>query len=177
MEFLTDLGGMIASGGGAGGILGLVGGITGAITKAWQRKMELAHQLKEWAHELKLIELQNQRAREEDEHEIREANVTGSWGALTASMESIQPIDPGSHPMVAAIRALFRPFLTVLLLVMAGWMFYLVVTVPEIRAAFPDPLFIDLVRYIVFSVVFTAATAAVWWFADRALTPPQYKNR
>lgn len=35
----------------------------------------------------------------------------------------------------------------------------------------------DLLRYIVYSVVFTACTAGMWWFADRALAPPGLKNR
>lgn len=175
MEFLNELMGGVATAG-AGGVLGLFGGIAGAVAKVIQKKQEMAHQERQWAHELELQRLEQERSREEDEHELRIANNAGSWGALTTS---IQAFDPGSggSPTVNAIRSLFRPFLTVLLLAMAGWMFYLVVTVPAVRSAFPDELYRELVRYIVFSVVFTAATAAVWWFADRALTPPEYKNR
>lgn len=165
-----------AAGAAGGGLLGLFGGITGAVAKIIQKKQEMAHQVKQWAHEVALQKLQIERDREEDEHELRLANNAGSWGALTASMAAPAQHAP-SYKWVAAVRSLFRPVLTLTLLAMAAWMFYLVVTEPAIRAAFPDDLFRDLVRYIVFSVVFTAATAAVWWFADRALTPPEYKNR
>ena len=75
-----------------------------------------------------------------------------------------------------AVRALFRPALTVLLWAIGAWVFYLVV-----GGALIDWLkavdIADLIRYMVFSVFFSASTATVWLFSDHALTPPAMKNR
>jgi len=42
---------------------------------------------------------------------------------------------------------------------------------------FSDGQLANMTRYIVYSMVFSAATATVWWFGDRALTPPNMKAR
>ena len=34
----------------------------------------------------------------------------------------------------------------------------------------------ELLRYIVYSVVFAWSTAVLWWFGDRAMTPPGFRN-
>jgi len=36
---------------------------------------------------------------------------------------------------------------------------------------------VEIMTYIIYSVVFSCSTAIVWWFGDRALTPPGMKSR
>ena len=46
-----------------------------------------------------------------------------------------------------------------------------------LTAVLPPEAAAGLLRYIVFSVVFSFSTAVAWWFGDRALTPPGAKHR
>lgn len=162
MEILgTILGtaGTVAS----GGILGLFGGIVGGIFKFFKARQEHQFKRDEWAHELALQELENARSREEDEHELAIVAQEGSWGSLKTSLERQASVGE-SYRWVNAIKDLFRPFLTAGLFVMTWFIFV-------------DTIDLELRKYIIYSVVFTASTAGMWWFADRALAPPGTKNR
>ena len=99
----------------------------------------------------------------------------GSWGGLSVSLKAERSVK-NVHTWVNDIRGLFRPFLTVLLWVLAGLVFYQVIKgflVDWIGKA--DTL--ELIRYMVYSVFFCASSATMLWFGDRALTPQGLKNR
>ena len=72
--------------------------------------------------------------------------VTGEFTPPTNPLTSA-----ASFPLVHAAEGVLREVLT-----------------PQDMAA--------LIRYMVFSVFFCASTPTVWWFGDRALTPPSMKN-
>ena len=146
----------------SGGILGLVGSGLGAISTFFQKRQEHTFQKDSWQHEKDLLELQLKRSSAEWEAQERIVQQEGSWSALGESM-SVQT-EGDSYRWVNAVKSLFRPVLTTGLFIMT-WFIY---------GSTADPA---LLKYIVYSVVFTACTAGTWWFADRAFAPPGMKNR
>lgn len=171
MDFLSDILGGVAS----GGIFGLVGSIIGVGAKYFQEKQRQAWEQKKWDHESKLLELQMQVRAAETEQELAIVSQTGAWAGLDDSLRADRSVKD-VHTWVNDLRALFRPALTVLLWAIGTLVFYLVVC-----GALIDWLkgvdIADLIRYMVFSVFFSASTATVWLFSDHALTPPAMKNR
>ena len=81
-------------------------------------------------------------------------------------------------PLLTTKKLHTRSFVHELLWFLAGWVFYRVVTAAEgvLREVLTAEDIAALIRYMVFSVFFCASTATVWWFGDRALTPPGMKN-
>lgn len=162
MEWLDGLIGTAATAA-SGGVFGLVGSLTGGIFKYFKAKQEHSFQKDSWAHEVRLQEMQMQARAEETEQELAIEAQKGSWGALQESMKMQAPAGQ-SYRWVCAIKDLFRPILTTGLFVLT-WLVWDSTQDPELR------------EYIVYSVVFTASTAGMWWFADRAMAPPGMKNR
>lgn len=174
MEWLTDLLGVGASAGaGAGGLFGFFGALAGQVSKYLQEKQRQEWERAKWDREERMLHLQMQARAAETEQEILIANSEGSWRGLEVSHSSA--VDLPSYPWVAAVKSLFRPFLTLALWLLAGWVFYLITSTAS--ELFTEVELKDLVRYMVYSIFFSAMTAGVWWFGDRALTPPQLKNR
>jgi hypothetical protein len=172
MDWLNDLLGIGASAA-SGGVFGLLGAIGGQVSKYFQEKQRQAWEEKKWDREERMIELQMKSRREETEQELAIVQQQGSWSGLKASYSAVT--DQPSYKWVAAAKSLFRLFLTTLLWLMAGITFYLVVTAG--KAYFNGAELKELVRYMVYTIFFSASTAGMWWFGDRALTPPQFKNR
>ena len=183
MEFLGSIasfGATIAS----GGLLGIAGSVIGGALK-WLNKREERKQRKEdQTHELNLIEKQMQVKAAETEAEAKLKAVEGSWKGLSQSMRHDTSV--GDIPwqwlrsVVNTIRSLFRPALTI-------GLFFMVLkfwndlsgggAVLGINALLTDIERVELMKYIVYSVVFMATTAGTWWFGDRAFAPPGMKNR
>jgi hypothetical protein len=76
------------------------------------------------------------------------------------------------------VKDLFRPVLTAGLFVLSYVIFLDVIRRNGVLAHVlsPDEA-LELIKYIVYSVVFSATTSGVWWFGDRAFSPPGMKNR
>ncbi len=172
MEWLNDLLGVGASAA-SGGLFGLLGAVGGQVSKYFQEKQRQAWEEKKWDREERLLQLQMKGRREETEQELAIVQQQGSWAGLRASYSSV--IDQPSYKWVAAVKSLFRPLLTLVLWVMAGITFYLVVTVAN--KYFSGVELKELIKYMVYTIFFSASTAGMWWFGDRALSPPQFKNR
>ncbi|MGH1371146.1 MAG: hypothetical protein ACRBBW_03865 [Cellvibrionaceae bacterium] len=172
MEWITDLIGVGASAG-AGGLFGLFGALAGQVSKYLQEKQRQEWERAKWDREERMLHLQMQARKAETEQEVLIANSEGSWRGLEASHSSA--VDMPSYRWVAAAKSLFRPLLTIALWVLAAWVFHLVTA--KANDLFTEIELKDLVRYMVYSIFFSAMTAGVWWFGDRALTPPQLKNR
>ena len=175
MEFLSSLfeiGGNVAS----GGLFGLLGSVVGAGAKWLQAKQEAKREASERAHELKLLDMQMQMGSQETENEleiIQHQADAASYGmpVVTANV----------HMIVNDIRALFRPFLTLSLVGASVWVLLSLLSnlnngilVGALNGGDPAA---QLVAYMVNSLFFTTSTAVVWWFGDRALTPPHLKNK
>ena len=84
-------------------------------------------------------------------------------------------------PFASNIKALFRPFLTTALV---GIMAYIFIELwsgmlgaegNQLMVLFTETEVKDMLRYVIYSTVFSATTSVVWWYGDRALTPPHMK--
>lgn len=173
MEWLSDIIGVGASAA-SGGLFGLVGAGLSAFFKSKQEKERRLEDADKRSHELALHELNIRAGQQETENEIALANQEGSWSGLSTSIQAASDVGR-THKWVNDIKSLFRPFLTVTLWGLAGWVFYQVadrgldaLTQAEVN---------ELVKYMVLTVFFCASTATTWWFGDRALTPPGLKNK
>lgn len=161
----------------SGGVFGLFGSIIGAWTKMKKAKQEHEFQRDKWAYETDLLKLQMQAKQEENEQAIALASSKGSWASLEASVEMDRRAGE-SYKWVNAVKDLFRPVLTVGLFVLVYLIFTDLVKPGGVLEAMLAPeQRLAIVKYIVYSIVFAATTAGVWWFGDRALSPPGMKNR
>lgn len=159
----------------SGGIFGVLGSIVGAFAKYYQTKQEREWQKEKWKHEKDLLELQMRAKAAETEHELAIVSQTGSWAGLAESHRSDQAVGP-VHIWVNDVRSLFRPFLTLVLWILAGWVFYHVV-IGSLKTWISTMDIKEIIRYMVYTVFFCASSATMWWFGDRALAPPGLKKK
>jgi len=165
MEWLDGLLGIAATAG-SGGLFGVIGGLVGAVGKYFGEKQRQAWEVQKHAMMLDTMKMRQQIAASQ-----------GSWDGLTAAMtQQREPESSNVHMWVNDIRSLFRPMFTIMLWVLSAYIFYLLLN-GVLDSKFKAEGGIELVKYIVHSVIFTAATAGTWWFADRALMPPGAKSR
>lgn len=160
MGFLTDLIGGAASGGIFGVALSLISTGVKAFAEHKRRKQEFVFKQAEWDKEYKLRELLGAQADQESENE----RLIVALEARTKGMEVSykDQISLNTNPTVDSIRALFRPFLT-LSLVIVVVIFYF--TIADI----------SMKEYIILSTVFSSSTAVLWWFGERAFLPKGLK--
>ncbi len=179
MEWLGDLLGMGATVA-SGGLFGVVGSLLGVVAKHYQEKQRQAWETKKWGHEESMQKLQMEARSQETEQEIELADSEGSWRGLSESIRADAQTKPTSG-WATNIKALFRPFLTVVLWCLAGWVFWHVLssmTDPDDpMSALPVSEIKELIKYMVYTIFFSASMATAWWFGDRALTPPQHKHK
>lgn len=154
----------------SGGIFGVLGSLVGAVSKYYQTKQEREWQKEKWKHEKDLLALQMQAKSAETEQELAIVAQTGSWTGLSESHKSDQSIGPVSQ-WVNNIRSLFRPFLTIALWGLAGWIFYHV-AIGSLKTWITQMEIKEIIKYMVYTVFFCASSATMWWFGDRALSPP-----
>lgn len=182
MEWITEVVGVIGSSA-SGGIFGLIGSLGGAVVKYFQKKSERAFQKEKWAHEDRMFELQMQRDRQEDEHELAVVSQAGAWKGLDTSIKSDMSTSKNNYPWVNAIKSCYRPFITTVLVILSYMMFRDILgsllgdtggTMVQIFSMTELKL---ILRYMVYSLVFATSTSIVWWFGDRAFAPPGMKNR
>ncbi len=169
----TDLLGIGATAA-SGGIFGLLGSLIGGAFKFFQAKQ--AHKEKlEWADkEMAMARLDMERDTLAADNEARLIAAQGSWLGLRASYAQ----DYGAtYKWANAVKTLYRPLLTSGLLFLVWKIWDDIQTGQALIEYFTEAELKDVIKYIVMSVVFTASTAAVWWFGDRAFAPPGFKNR
>lgn len=152
---MEDLLGVTASAA-SGGLFGLVGTALGRVAGFFERRQSHAHERARWAHESELITLHQAAARQETEAELALTETRGSWQGLSASMAAEAAIAP-SYKWVDAVRGLTRPFLTLLLWLIAAGIW--IGATEADRAA------------IVETASFAATAATLWWFGDRGPKP------
>ena len=181
MEWLGDLLGIGASAA-SGGVLGLAGAVVGKVGQFFQSRQERKAKQQDYEHELKLLERQQQRQSMEDAHETEMVHTRGSYTGLETSIEAEAQVRNVSQ-WVNNLRSLTRPTLTFGLVGIVSWMFIILMNAlqPAAQHALVDILgreaVVEILTYIIYSVVFSATTAVVWWFGDRALTPPGQQER
>jgi len=160
----------------SGGVLGLLGSAVGAVGKYFTRKQELVEADKNRQHELALIREQRATKAEETESEIRLVDAAASGEMRVKSYEMQETAGPTSQ-WANDLKTLFRPTLTLFLWLATGGCLMWVAKYGVESGLLTYKDFGELVRYIVYSVVFSAVTATVWWFGDRAFLPPGLSRR
>jgi len=174
MEILDMLG--VGASVASGGLFGLVGSAFGAWMKAKQKAAEIQERIADRNHEKEMFRLQ-----------MEGKSQDGSWTALETSLRAEQSTNLATnYKWVSAIKALFRPFITAALWVMvyleitlllSGELTEHVARVLDSQAILDPTEIVEIVKYIIYSTVFSATTATTWWFGERSLTMPEFKNR
>jgi len=148
--------------GATGGIVGMVGAFGSSIFKFFANKQNNKH-------ELAMMDKKGEAAK-----------LGGSFDGLAKSI--VAQTSLVTHKWVNDIRSLYRPALTTALL----WVSYDLFN--QFLAALNDQTvvlaqfftageIVGILQYIVNSIVFSTAAAISWWFGDRAMSPPQWKDR
>jgi hypothetical protein len=167
----------------SGGILGLFGSLIGGGLKFLQTRQQQKFEKEKWTHELALLELEMKRSVAEDEHELALISQQGAWKGVETSLNADAALaSSDTYRWSKAVKELYRPFLTSALFIMVWLIFADLMDIfrgseSVLATAFSKAEAKSLLTYIVQSVVFTATTAGVWWFGDRAFAPPGLKNR
>ncbi|MDO8295326.1 MAG: hypothetical protein Q7T19_02680 [Caulobacter sp.] len=168
MDIITAAGGGLAGGalgaafGALGSILNRGLGIFETREKRKDRQLEMAHEVERWGHDLKLAAEAREGRIEEAKQALAKADAEGSWRGLEASLRAEADIGQ-SWPWVAAVRALTRPVLTLLL-----WILFAVLFLSAVSGALEAATAAGVVRTAVETIAFSASTALAWWFGDRA---------
>ena len=165
----------------SGGLFGLVGSLIGVGTKYLQQRQANAQKDKDWMHEIELRKLDMEQGDRETENELAIAQSEGSWQGLEASYKTVVSAS-SVHTIVNDIRSLFRPVLTLSLIVLSALLFWWVwsgITEANgnVLKLFSETDIKDIIRYMIYSVFFSTSTAIVWWFGDRAMAPPGLTRR
>ena len=168
MDIITAAGGGLAGGalGAAFGALGSVLnrglGIFETREKRKDRQLEMAHEVERWGHDLRLASDARTGRAEEARQALARTDAEGSWDGLKASLQAEAGIG-ASWPWVAAVRALTRPALTLLL-----WILFALLFLSALSGALSAETASVVVRTAVETIAFSASTALTWWFGDRA---------
>lgn len=168
MDIITAAGGGLAGGalgaafGALGSILNRGLGIFETREKRKDRQLEMAHETERWGHDLRLASEARAGRIEEARQALDTANAEGSWRGLQASLKAEAGVG-ASWPWVAAVRALTRPALTVLL-----WVLFAVLFMSAVSGALETDTASGVIRTAVETIAFSASTALAWWFGDRA---------
>lgn len=174
-DMISSVAGAAVGGSGAGAVFGLFGSAIGQVSKYFQRKQEQKFQREKWGHAVALQELNMKAKKQETEQELAIVSQQGAWSGLASSIQADAAVAPASS-WATDIKVLFRPALTVGLWVLA-WLVFNEILTGSLRQWMTDAEIKDIIKYMVYTVFFSASTAGVWWFGDRALTPPEFKNR
>lgn len=142
----------IAASAAGGGLFGLIGTALGRVAGYFETRQRLQHETERWSHETALLELQQKARAEESEAELALVETGGRWAGLEASMAAEAAIGE-SYAWVNAVRGVTRPALTLLLWLIAGFIW----------------LGADLAARasITETATFAATAATLWWFGDR----------
>lgn len=195
-DALGGIGSVVASGA-TGGIFGGVLSIVGAFmrSKEMKREHQQALQLREEdrkdrreerEYNRELYKMQGERQLQEHENDVEMARVEMSGAGLLASINADAALSENSPPWVNAVKSLFRPFITTLLIVAhVAMMFVLWNTLATgyatterqgLALVFTAGEIVLLFKYSLESLVFASTTSLTWWFGDRGFAPPKLKG-
>jgi len=159
---MTGGGALGAAFGALGSVLNRGFGLLEMREKRQDRQLELAHERDRWAHETEIASAERAGQAEAAAQALAQTQAQGSWAGLTGSIAAEAAIAP-SWPWVAAVRALTRPALTVML-----WLLYATLFLAAAAGALHPDAAASVVTGAADTISFSAATALTWWFGDRA---------
>jgi hypothetical protein len=169
MDLGSVLGGVAT--GGIGSILGIAGSLAGSWLKGKQAKTDHLNKMEFLKFELDSRIAGHGQAMDE----LRQ--TTSSTGLL-ASIEADSAIP--ATGWAANLKAVYRPFLTTALLGISTFIFYFLLNALSgdnnvLFESFDKSELTAMLRYSVYTLIFSTATAITWWFGDRAFSPPNLK--
>lgn len=148
----------------AGGLFGTIGSLASNwLTQRGDKakaQATLAQSQLDNAHELELLKLRGAQTETEHTGAIEMAGLTGSFSGLVESIKDQAALSARLSPWAADILGLFRPFLTLVLIL--GSLAFVLVVQYKLGAASKDYL---LTMWRDLSTITTMAVA--WWFGDR----------
>lgn len=136
-----------------GGLFGLLGNVAGKVIGIFESREAFAQKKEEWGHDERVLDMQTRAKAAETEQALAVSASSGSWSGLGDSLKAETAIG-STYAWVNAVRALVRPALTLGLGGFLGAAFF--ATSGTTRESISQ------------SLVFSAVTAIVWWFGDRA---------
>ena len=162
MNWIVD----IATSGGVGSIIGLLGGLVSKFTEVKQQKQEYLFQLKkmelaireselEHSHEIAMADKGIERAQVEGEIQVEGKEVE----AFTASIRTANDVS-------GWLRAV-RPAITFYLLLASTALFAVVWSKIGGLSSFSPEELGSLLRSMIESAIFLTITGVSWWFASR----------
>ena len=143
-----------------GPLTGLAGSAFGAFTKWLEHRQRMAELERQQAHELRLQELNIQARGQELEQEALIAQTQAHADAMAASYRHDASAGP-THKWVASALRLMRPLFTLLLIVLAGAIFFYAQPGDVVEGK-------PVREHVTLTVLYLAEVAVTWWFADRA---------
>lgn len=143
-----------------GPVAGLAGSVVTSIFKEREAKSALELKKIDQSHELMLLDRQAAARAAETENERAIVEIDATARGVAASYAHDMASSGKSYAWVEAIKGLFRPFITILLISLAGAIYF---TIDPFVSAINE-----LQQHIVYSVLFLMEVAVTWWFADRA---------
>jgi len=166
---ILGLGASVAS----GGVFGLIGAGIGVAGKYFTKKQEMKERALERTHELFLMKEQRETRAAETENELAITSLEGSYSGLKESIKADALASKGASQWVVDMKAMFRPVLTVIMVLLSAVVFLTMTKAGWISSEES----IDLTKYMIYSIFFTSSTCVIWWFGDRALSPPEFKHK
>lgn len=176
MEWLADIGGLLASGA-SGGVFGLLGGVFKFATGYLEKREARKWQREKWDREERLQRLEMERGDRETENELRIVSQKGSWEGMAISHKADAAMNKHTPRWAIAICKLYRPALTTFMIVLVYLIWTDLVSQTGIVASMDGAQVHELIRYMINSVVFTGMACVSWWVSERAVTPPGLKHR
>lgn len=153
MEFWEGIIGATGALFGSAGMGGITG-ILGSFANGWLKQKRFPQEM----------ELEKMRF----EHKLRLMETKHSQVGMMKSYDSEIALAENVPSWAAGIKTLWRPALTMLLIGLTGFIFYFLST-GELTLETGTPS-TEIMTYLVRTIVFTTATAILWWFGDRAQT-------
>ena len=150
MAILGALGALITGIGGQ-----VVNDAVGELSKHLAHKRRIEEMKLGYDHETKLIEMQAQIKMGEKQAEMDIEAEKSAERAISKSFEHDISLDPTEYGWVEAVRALFRPLLTLALGIVLTSIYFTSSDVPDLEA------------YVTIGLVDAGLAAIGWWFASR----------
>ena len=144
----------------AGPVTGLLGSAFGTLTKWLEHRQRMAELDRQQAHELRLQELNIQARGQELEQEALIAQTQAHADAMAASYRHDASAGQ-THKWVASALRLMRPLFTLLLISLAGAIYFFALPGDAVEGK-------PLREHVALTVLYLAEVAVTWWFADRA---------
>lgn len=167
----------------------LTGGITGLVGTVFTGWMTFKEKAADRAHQVVMRNLDMEERKIEADLAIKHVNAENEgkialaeMGAFSASFGSDRATysvgsDSTMLLFVDAVRGLMRPILTMVLVVITGWLTFEVVESlggwGSVKADYARTILDGMIN----TLLFCTATAVTWWFGSRALGVGNFKVR